>query len=296
MKVQKLDEFRMKFESSNEAFKQLRSRFSILIDKLKKLHEQHPDTALAEEISKVLRKMSNLPPIQQLNVSYLPAQDSSWNHKSGYQGGKFKSQMEAGLDNTSQLGGGGTNRGTTKSNRLKSQHTYSPAKSPYHGEGNNFLITSDSDGQRMENEYGLKDGAQQQRKAKMVPNNKTQQNISKHLADSSRSNEMSQHHQILEDKQDAPASRRDTQKESHDGKPKRAGGAGNLKVVGSEYQSLIEDGVWTERADQNRTEGSGEKLLRHLDRLEAAKEAITGDNRSADYAAARHWSFGADAE
>lgn len=41
----------------------LRKRFCILVEKLKNLHEQHPDTWLAEEMKKLLRKMSTLPPI-----------------------------------------------------------------------------------------------------------------------------------------------------------------------------------------------------------------------------------------
>ena len=48
VKVQKLDEYRIKFENINESFKLLRSRFSILIDTLKNLQERNPDTSLAE--------------------------------------------------------------------------------------------------------------------------------------------------------------------------------------------------------------------------------------------------------
>lgn len=82
VKVKKLDDAKLKLDNQSEAFKMLKSRFCILIDKLKSLHDKHPETQLAEELKKLLRKMSGLPPIQQVNVSYLPSQDSSINRKS----------------------------------------------------------------------------------------------------------------------------------------------------------------------------------------------------------------------
>ena len=105
MKVQKLDDIKLKLDTQQDSFKQLKSRFLILIDNLKNLHEQHSDTVLSDELNKLLRKMSHLPPIQSISVQYLPHQASSVNRKSSRQARNPKSQLHSQMDNNSQLEG-----------------------------------------------------------------------------------------------------------------------------------------------------------------------------------------------